>query len=114
VDETHPYEHRRQDGRVHMRVPVELRVSMPDGTLLEEDTHTGVVGVMGAMIRMSRSLEIGAEVELTNHFSQQTAKFRVVWVNAPSDDDLWDIGIESIQPLGDFWGVRFPARPDTR
>ena len=96
-----------------MRVPVEVRATA-DGSLLEEKTHTGVVGVLGAMVRMSRMLEIGTEVELTNRFSQLTAKFRVVWVKAPQDGDLWEIGIESLQPLGDFWGVRFPPRPDGR
>lgn len=97
-----------------MRVPVEVRATEADGRLLKEETHTGVVGVLGAMVRMSRSLEIGKEIELTNRFSQQTAKFRVVWVKTPEGNDLWEIGIESLQPLGDFWGVRFPPRPEPR
>ncbi len=114
LKESYPSERRRQDPRVHMRVPVEVRATEADGSLLEEETHTGVVGVLGAMVRMSRGLEIGTEIELTNRFSQQTAKFRVVWVKTPEGSDLWEIGIESLQPLGDFWGVRFPPRPETR
>ena len=114
LDESYPFERRRQDRRVHMRVPVEVRTTMADGSPLEEETHTGIVGVSGAMVRMSCGLEIGTELELTNRFSQRTAKFRVVWVKAPEESDLWEIGIESIQPLGDFWGVRFPPRPDAR
>ncbi len=83
-----------------------------DGILLEESTHTGVVGVLGAMIWTSRMLQIGTEVELTNRFSQQTAKFRVAWVKGQRDgDELWETGVESLRPLDDFWGVRFPPKP---
>jgi PilZ domain len=112
LDDPPQFEKRRQDRRVHMRVPVQVRADGPDGHPLEEETHTGVVGVLGAMVRMSRQLKIGSELDLTNRFSQSTARFRVVWVNAPEDGDLWEIGIESLEPLGDFWGVRFPPRPD--
>jgi len=95
-----------------MRVPVEVRGTGADGSPLEESTHTGVVGAQGAMIWTSRRLQPGTEVELTNRFSQQTAKFRVAWVKDQQDDQLWECGVESLQPLDDFWGVRFP--PKTR
>jgi hypothetical protein len=94
-----------------MRVPVEVRGTAADGKPLEESTHTGVVGVLGAMIRTSRMLQIGSEVEVTNRFSQQTARFRVAWVKEHRDGELWEIGIESLAPLDDFWGVRFPPKP---
>jgi hypothetical protein len=97
-----------------MRVPVNVRGTAADGTPLEEDSHTGVVGVLGAMIRTSRLLQMGSEVEVTNRFSQQTARFVVVWAKEPQDDNLWEIGIESPQPLNDFWGVRFPPKPEAR
>ena len=94
-----------------MRVPVEVRGTAVDGNLLEESTQTGVVGVLGAMIWTSRMLQIGTEVELTNRFSQQTAKFRVAWVKDLRDgEELWETGIESLRPLDDFWGVRFPPK----
>jgi hypothetical protein len=76
--DTPQFKNPRQGARVVMRVPVEIRGTAADGTAFEESTHTGVVGVMGAMIWTSRLLQIGTDVELTNRFSQQTAKFRVV------------------------------------
>ena len=95
-----------------MRVPVEVRGTAVDGIPMDESTHTGVVGVLGAMIWMSRMLQIGTEVELTNRFSQQTAKFRVAWVNDNQNgEELWETGVESLRPLDDFWGVRFPPKP---
>ena len=95
-----------------MRVPVEVRGTAVGGSQFEESTHTGVIGVLGAMIWTSRMLQVGTEVELTNRFSQRTAKFRVVWVKDQRDGELWETGVESLQPLDDFWGVRFPPKPD--
>ena len=52
-----------------MRVPVEVRGTAADGMPLEESTHTGVIGALGAMIWLSRMMQIGTEVEVTNHHS---------------------------------------------
>jgi hypothetical protein len=110
--DTPKFEKRREGARVVMRVPVEVRGTAVDGIPLEESTHTGVVGVLGAMIWTSRMLQIGTEVEITNRFSQQTAKFRVAWVKDNRDgEELWETGVESLRPLNDFWGVRFPPKP---
>ncbi len=97
-----------------MRVPVEIRGTAADGKVLEESTQTGVVGIMGAMIWTSRMLQFGTEVELTNRFSQQSAKFRVAWVKDQQNGGLWETGLESLRPLDDFWGVRFPPKPGHR
>ena len=111
--ETAQFEKRRDGARVVMRVPVEERATAADGIQLEESTQTGVIGAQGAMIWMSRMLQIGTEVELTNRFSQQTAKFRVAWVKDHQDgEELWETGVESLLPLEDFWGVRFPPKPN--
>ena len=59
-----------------MSVPVTVRIAEGGGSYLEEKTYTGVVGAVGAMVRLSRDLELGAELELTNSFSQRTARFR--------------------------------------
>ena len=93
-----------------MRVPVEVRGIDVDGKVLEESAFTRVVGEMGAMILTSRKLRVGTEVELTNRFSQQTAKFRVAWIKDEASANLWETGVEAQQPLNDFWGVRFPPK----
>jgi hypothetical protein len=109
--DTPQFKNQRQAARVVMRVPVEVRGTAVDGNPLEESTHTGVVGVLGAMVWTSRRLQVGTEVELTNRFSQRTAKFRVAWVKDQQDGELWETGVESVEPLDDFWGVRFPPKP---
>ena len=93
-----------------MRVPVEVRWLADDGNSLEEETHTSVVGVPGATIRLSKLVKLATEVEVTNRFSQRTARFRVVWVGERGETEQAEIGIESLEPLDDFWGVRFPPK----
>jgi hypothetical protein len=65
------------------------------------------------MIWTSNALQKSAVVELTNRFSQRTAKFRVAWVKEPNGMNLWEAGVESLRPLDDFWGVRFPPKTGT-
>jgi len=93
-----------------MRVPVEIRGTLADGRPHVESTYTGVVGVTGAMIMTSQGLQVGSEVEITNRFSQLTARFRVAWVKQQENSELWETGVESPRPLNDFWGVRFPPK----
>lgn len=94
-----------------MRVPIEIRGTAVNGDPLEESAHTNVIGVMGAMILISRMLKVGSEVEITNRFSQRTARFRVAWVKDGHNGQVWETGVESLEPLDDFWGVRFPPKP---
>jgi hypothetical protein len=94
-----------------MRVPVQVRGDALDGSALEETAHTVVVGPHGALVRTSRPLQMGTEVVLTNRFSQQTARFRVVWMGENQVDGFWEIGIDSIVLLDGFWEVRFPPKP---
>lgn len=114
MTETFQSERRRRSGRVIIRVPVEIQGTAQDGSPFQESTHTGVIGGFGALVHSSRALQMGTEVEVTNRFSQQTAKFRVVWIGEQLSDGFWEIGIEALQPLEDFWGVRFPVKGDAR
>jgi hypothetical protein len=109
------HEKRREASRVVMRVPVEVRGTAPDGIPLVESTYTGVIGAPGAMIWLSRMLQIGTEVELTSRFSQRTAKFRVAWVKDRREgEERWETGVESLRPLDGFWGVRSPPKVSPR
>ena len=105
------FDKERQVGRVVMRLPVEIRGTDADGKPVDESAFTGVICALGAMILVSHKLRIGSEVELTNRFSQQTARFRVAWIKDEKAGELWETGLESLKPLDDFWGVRFPPKP---
>jgi hypothetical protein len=75
--------------------------------VLKETTFTTVVGSFGATVRTSRPLKMDTQVSVTNRLSRQTQRFRVVWIGEQRADGLWELGLEALQPLHDFWGVRF-------
>lgn len=102
---------RRRGGRVLMRVPIHVRGTAEDGNEFEEAAHTEAVSARGSMARIPRQPKMGSEMAVTNRFSQQTAKFRVAWLGKKPADGLWEVGIEAIGPLEDFWGLRFPSEP---
>jgi hypothetical protein len=65
---------------------------------LEESTHTGVVGVLAAMIWTPPMLQIGTEVSLTNRFSQQTADLRMARIEGKRDGELCESSVELALP----------------
>ena len=67
-----PYD-RRRVARVSMRVPVELRWTANNGVVTEENTYTGSIGVLGAMVRISYPLKMGTEVTITHERFLTTA-----------------------------------------
>jgi len=94
-----------------MRVPIQVRGTTEDGSEFEEAAYTEAVSARGSMARILRLPKMGSEVTVTNRFSRQTAKFRVAWLGKTPTNGLWEVGIEAIEPLGDFWGLRFPTEP---
>ena len=101
---------RRRGARVLMRLPIEVRGIAEDGSDLLEITHTDAVSAHGAMVRTSRLPQMGSEVAVTNRFSQQTARFRIAWLGPEPSEGFWEVGIEGLRPLEEFWGLRFPVR----
>jgi len=101
---------KRRGERVFIRVPVEVRGITEEGAPHSEGAHTGVVGQFGAMIHCSHRLRLRSQVEVINRFSQRAMKFRVAWIGEQGKDGFWDIGLEAVGPIDDFWGVRFPSK----
>lgn len=101
---------RRRGERVLLRVPIKVYATAQDGGHLNESTETAVVSRYGALIHTSKPLKMGTTLELRNNFSEETEKFRVVWVSEKPKDGKYDAGVEILTPRDDFWGVRFPPK----
>lgn len=99
---------RRRGERVLIRVPVQLNAVRQGGGKLEEAAETVVVSRYGALLRAYTPLKKGSTLRLKHGFSQEAEEFRVVWVSEGQQDGCWEVGAESLRPLDDFWGVRFP------
>lgn len=101
---------RRRGERVLLRVPIKVYATAHDGSHLNESAETAVVSRYGALIHTTLPLKMGSTLELRNNFSEETEKFRVVWVNEKAKEGKYDAGIEILTPRDDFWGIRFPPK----
>lgn len=105
--ESQPRERRRGE-RVLIRVPVQVRGEGEGGLKVAEAAEAVVVSRFGALLRVSTRLKKGSALTVTNAYSQAAEQFRVVWVAEVPTDGRWDVGVEALQPLEEFWGIRFP------
>lgn len=105
-----PMSERRRGERVLLRVPIKIYAIDHDNKHFNENAETVVVSRFGALIRTSVPLKHGSHMELMNNFTQDTEKFRVVWVAEKAKEGKFDAGVEILSPRDDFWGVRFPPR----
>lgn len=106
-----PVKERRRSERVLIRIPVILYGLTKDNQHVSEEAATAVVNRHGALIRARSMFKIGTTLELTNSFSKDAEKFRVVWVDEEQKQGEYDVAVEMLTPRDDFWGITFPTRP---
>lgn len=99
---------RRRGDRVLIRVPIKIYGIGKDGKHVNEDAQAIVVSRTGALVRTVTPLKPGSSLEVRHGHSQQTERFRVVWVSERSKEGKFDAGIELHEPREEFWGIRFP------
>jgi hypothetical protein len=104
-----PFRERRRGERVLIRIPVKVHGLAKDHKHVTEDAETVVVSRVGALLRCRAAFKIGAQVDVTNGFTQKDEKFRVVWVSEQPKQGYFDVGIEFLTAHDEFWGIRFPA-----
>ena len=102
---------RRRGERVLIRIPIKVYAIGKDGKHVNEPGETVVVSRYGALLRTSTALKPGSQLELMNNFTQEVEKFRVIWVSERPKEGHFDVGVEILAPRDDFWGIRFPQKP---
>jgi hypothetical protein len=53
-------------------------------------------------------------IELLNRLSEETREFRIVRAGDPTENGLFERGVEILHPTRNFWGIRFPDEPPLR
>jgi len=104
-----PIRERRRGERVIIRIPVILYGLTKDNRHISEEAETVAISRTGALVRSRSSFKTGGVVEVTNSFSKQADKFRVVWASDAQKQGCYDLGVEMLTPHDDFWGLSFPA-----
>ena len=104
---------RRRSSRVTTCIPVRVFRSGIAGETPDDSAEAIGVSRCGALLRVPFSLGLGSPVlgsriEVRNGFSQEAREFRVVRVGAPTKDGFFELGVEILHPVRNFWGIAFP------
>jgi hypothetical protein len=95
---------RRRSSRVLIRIPVKVFSKGAFGTPAEAIA----VSRYGALIRTPYSPDLGSRIEVLNGLSQETQEFRVIRISDAKEDGQYELGIETLYPTHNFWGIQFP------
>ena len=99
---------RRRSQRVILTLAVTVRtVEAPKDTSFEEDSHTLVVNVHGALIVLASRVKKGQRLLLTNRATKEAQLCRVASLGS-STEGKTQVGVEFLKPSPDFWHISFP------
>ncbi|MFI5105062.1 MAG: hypothetical protein ACHP79_09090 [Terriglobales bacterium] len=99
---------RRRASRVLIRIPVKLFSKGAFGTPLDTPAEAIAVSRYGALLRAPYSPDLGSRIEVLNGLSQETQEFRVIRISDAKEDGQYELGIETLYPTNNFWGIQFP------
>ncbi|HYL69571.1 MAG TPA: hypothetical protein VEX69_10425 [Candidatus Limnocylindria bacterium] len=99
---------RRRSSRVLIRIPVKVFSKGAFGTPLDTSAEAIAVSRYGALIRTPYSPDLGSRIEVLNGLSQETQEFRVIRISDAKEDGQYELGIETLYPTHNFWGIQFP------
>lgn len=99
---------RRRSQRVILSHPILVRtVDAPKDAAFEEETHTLVLNMHGALIVLAGKVEKGQKLRLKNHATNAEQICRVANLGTKSGDKA-QVGVEFLSPSPDFWHISFP------
>jgi PilZ domain len=99
---------RRRSQRVILSLRVIVRTEDgPKDASFEEETHTLVVNVHGALIVLAGKVTKGQKLRVTNRATKAEQVCRVANVG-PKSEGKTQIGVEFLKPSPDFWQISFP------
>jgi len=99
---------RRRSSRVLIRIPVKMFSNGDFGQPLDTPAEAIAVSRYGALIRAPYSPALGSRIEVLNGLSQETQEFRVIRISDAKEDGQFELGLETLYPARNFWGIQFP------
>lgn len=103
-----PESTRRRSQRVILTLPIIVSSEEgSNGPAFQEETHTLVVNLHGALIALAARVTKGQKLRLKNRATQAEQACRVASLG-PIADGKGQVGVEFLQPSPDFWHISFP------
>ena len=94
----------RRGPRLNSRVPVAIEWNGKHGPSQIEPAFTRVVNNYGCLLVSPKEADLQHTLRLTNLATGQAAEAIVVWKGARRPDG-WDLGVELVSTVQDFWGM---------
>lgn len=99
---------RRRSQRVFLSVRVIVRSeNAAPNAAFEEETHTMVVNVHGALILLAAKVIKGQKLRMINRVTKAEQLCQVASLG-PKSEGKTQVGIEFLKPSPDFWQISFP------
>jgi hypothetical protein len=105
-----PAQNRRRSKRLHVRIPVLVRLQDARKNTVEEKTHTIIVNSHGALILLAAKVNVQQIIHIVNVGSGEELLCRVACLGS-SFMGKTQVAIEFIMPAPKFWRDR-PATPE--
>ena len=99
----------RRSSRVFSRITVRANGKNDQGRKFHENSQTIVINAHGGLLYLQESLQLGAELVLTNPATEEEQECRVVYLGDSSDKGT-RVGVEFLSPSPHFWGVEFAQK----
>ncbi len=98
---------RRYEARLHKAIEVKVSGVDRQGHPFSQTARTLDVSRFGARLEGISCLASAQTIEVKRGWWRK-ARFRVVWAGAPGTPEAAQVGIRSVEPDPDFWGLSFP------
>lgn len=95
---------KRRGIRVNSRVPVMVEWQDDSGSTVREPAFTRVVGPFGCLMVLPQNFTVGQKFRVINMTTSGAISGVIVWKGSERPEG-WELGIELVQPQGDFWGL---------
>jgi len=106
---TSPFVERRRASRVLIRIPIKVYSHNRAGLPIHASAEAVAVSRFGALLRAPLDPALGTILEILNALNEQVKEFRVIRVAETTQEGLFELGVEMIQPTSAFWGIHFPT-----
>lgn len=100
----------RKSERLLLKIPIQVQGVDIRGNAFDETTYTLVVNRSGGLIALSRQMQPGVVIKITNLTRQVSCSFIVVMQTSASLSGNPEWGVKCLDPDVEIWGVYFPDK----
>jgi hypothetical protein len=99
----------RRSQRIWLTMPIRVSLNVADWLQWTEETSALVVNAHGALVLLSKEVQVGQSLTLSDVRTDQRRKCRVVMIGVRTAN-MNEVGVELLEPFNDFWRALDPPK----